>query len=145
MVLNFESHSQKANEFVKEVANELGNPEDTGHAGRVLRSVFHATRDMITPEESMHLISQLPMYMKAIYVDNWRISGKQGTIRSMEEFLADLRQKAGRTADRDFGADEMAMQKVEAVFNVLKRHVSGGEIDDIKAQLPQPLAELWEG
>jgi uncharacterized protein (DUF2267 family) len=145
MILNFESHSQKANEFVKEVATELGNPEDTGHAGRVIRAVFHTIRDMITPEESMHLIAQLPMYIKAVYIDNWRLSAGQGRIRSQEEMLKDLREKAGRTADRDFGNDEMAMHKVEAIFNVLKRHVSAGEIDDIKAQLPEPLAELWEG
>lgn len=145
MALNFEGHSQKANEFVKEVATELGTAEDTGHAGRVIRSVFHAVREMITPDESMHLISQLPMYMKAVYVDGWRISGQQGSVRSLEEFLAELRQNAGRTAERDFGNDETAMQKVEAVFSVLKRHVSAGEIDDIKAQLPEPLAELWKG
>lgn len=145
MILNFESHSQKAHEFVKEVATELGNPEDTGHAGRVIRAVFHTIRDMVTPEESMHLIAQLPMYIKAVYIDNWKMSGGQATVRSQEEMLAELRQKAGRTAERDFGNDETAMQKVEAIFNVLKRHVSAGEINDIKAQLPEPLAELWEG
>lgn len=145
MILNFESHSQKSHEFVKEVATELGNPEDVGHAGRVIRSVFHTIREMITPEESMHLIAQLPMYIKAVYVDTWKISDQQGKIRSLDELLSKLRQKAGRTAERDFGNDETAMQRVEAVFNVLKRHVSEGELEDIKAQLPKPLAELWEG
>lgn len=145
MILNFESHSQKAHEFVKEVATELGNPEDTGHAGRVIRAVFHTIRDMVTPEESMHLIAQLPMYIKAVYIDNWRMSAGQATLRTQEEMLADLRKNAGRTAERDFGNDEMAVQKVEAIFNVLKRYVSAGEINDIKAQLPEPLAELWEG
>jgi uncharacterized protein (DUF2267 family) len=145
MILNFESYSQKATEFVREIATELGNPEDTEHAGRVIQAVFHSIRDIITPEESLHLISQLPMYIKAVYVDKWKISAQQGNIRSLEEYLTDLREKAGRTAERDFGNDETAMQKVEAIFNVLKRHVSEGEIEDIKAQLPQPLAELWEG
>ena len=145
MTLNFESYSQKAYEFVKEVATELGNPDDTDHAGRVIKAVFHTIRNMVTPEESMHLIAQLPMYIKAVYVDNWKISEQQGKIRSQEEFLAELRQKAGRTAERDFGNDEEAMQRVEAVLAVLKRHVSTGEIEDIKAQLPEPLAELWQG
>lgn len=145
MILNFESYSQKAHEFVKEVATELGNPEDIGHAGRVIKVVFHSIRDTISPEESMHLIAQLPMYIKAVYVDNWKLSGKKEYIRSQEEFLRDLRETAGRTADKDFGDDEAALHKVEALFNVLKRHVSGGEINHIKAQFPAPLAELWEG
>ena len=92
----------------------------------------------------MHMIAQLPLYIKAIYVDKWRISANQGKLRSQEEFLAVLREKAGRTAENDFGNDETAMEKVEAVFNVIKRNVSQGEIEDIKAQLPEELAHLWE-
>ena len=94
MSINFDNYSQKANEFVKEIAAELGSPEDTGHAGRVIRSVFHTVRETITPEESMHMIAQLPLYIKAVYVDNWKLSEKQGKVRSMEEFLGELRQKA---------------------------------------------------
>lgn len=144
MALNLESYSQKGYEFIKEVAIALGNTDDTGHASRVLVAVLHALRDMITPEESLHFIAQLPLYIKGVYVDQWKISGKQKNIRTMDEFLEDIRQKCSRTAGRDFGDDETTQQKVEAVFKVLQRHVSQGEIEDIKTQLPQPLVELWE-
>ncbi|AKD05344.1 DUF2267 domain-containing protein [Pontibacter korlensis] len=135
---------KKANQFMNEVARELGNPEDRGHAERVTMAVFHTLRDVITPEESMHLISQLPFYLKAAYAENWRVSREPKRIRSMEEFLEDLREHSNRTAARDFGNDETARQKTEAVFRVVRRYVSEGEIAHVKVQLPPPLLELWE-
>ena len=81
MALNFENYSQKAYEFVKEVAKALSNAEDTEHAGRVIVPVFHAIRDVITPEESMHLIAQLPQNI----ADLWEV----------EEYEAKQQQASG--------------------------------------------------
>lgn len=142
--LNLETYSQKANQFLNETAQELGNPEDRGHAERVTMAVFHTLRDVITPEESMHLISQLPLYLKAAYAENWKISQEPKRIRTIEEFLADLREHRGRTAARDLGNDDTARQKASAVFRMLKKYVSEGEISHVKVQLPPPLLELWE-
>lgn len=142
--LNLDTYTQKANQFLNETAEELGNPEDRGHAERVTMAVFHTLRDVLTPEESMHLISQLPLYLKAAYAENWKIAKEPKRIRSMEEFLADLREHSGNTAARDFGNDETAQQKVSVLFKMLKRYVSQGEIAHVKVQLPPPLVELWE-
>ena len=56
----FEKYENEAREFVKEVANELNNPNDHKTAIRIMKSVMHAIRDILTIEESLHLISQLP-------------------------------------------------------------------------------------
>lgn len=144
MSLNFAEYSQKGNEFIKEVAQELGTPQDTNHAGRVLTAVLHGIRDTITPEESLHLISQLPMWIKAVYVDGWKLSKSPTRIRHMEDFVQTVRDNSGRTAGRDFGNDEETKANIEAVFRVLKTHVSEGEIDDIKSQLPEEMVSLWD-
>lgn len=143
MLLNFQKHEQKATEFLKEVARELGTPEDTGHAGRVLTAVLHALRDKITPEESLHLISQLPLYIKAIYIDGWKLSKTPVRMKNLQEFLSDVRVQAKLTADKDFGADmDSTKTEVEAVFRVIKKHVSEGELKDVKSQLPKELVEM---
>ena len=140
--MNFEKYAQESNKFLKEVSDELQTREDTDHAYRVLRSVFHTLRDILTSEESMHMISQLPMYLKALYVDGWNMQGKK-RIRSMEEFLKCLRSKDDRAAARDFGDDARAKAEVKAVFNVLQRHITTGEIVHIMDQFPGELVELW--
>jgi uncharacterized protein (DUF2267 family) len=140
--MNFEQYAQESNRFVKDVANELGNGADTDTAYRIMRSVFHTLREILSPEESLHLLSQLPLGIKGIYVDGWHIGGGD-RIRSMPEFLACLRSQNDRSAGRDFGDDETSRHHVKAVLNVLKRHVTTGEIQHVIDQFPLELTELW--
>lgn len=140
--MKFEDHAQEGNRFLKEVAVELGTPEDTDHAYRVMKSVFQTLRDILSPEESLHLVSQLPMPIKAVYVDSWKIKPPQ-RIRSMKEFLESLRSKSDRAAGRDFGNDEMAKHQTKCVLNVVKRHVATGEVQHMIDQFPMELTELW--
>lgn len=140
--MKFDQYVEKANQFVKEVARELGTPADTDHAYRVMTSVFHTIREILSPQESLHLISQLPMILKGVYVNEWQLKPKN-KIRTMDEFIECLMLQNPRTAAEDFGEDEKAKNKTRAVLHVFKRHVSVGEIQDIIDQFPMELAELW--
>lgn len=140
--MKFDQFIEKGNEFLKEVAMEMGAPEDTDQAYRVMSSVFHTVRETISAEESLHLISQLPMIIKAVYVNGWHLKPKN-KIRSTTEFFECLRKQNPRTAAQDFGNDETARSKTQAVLKVIKDHVAIGEIQDILDQLPMELAELW--
>jgi uncharacterized protein (DUF2267 family) len=140
--MKFDQFVEKGNEFLKEIASELGMPEDTDQAYRVMSAVFHAVRETITAEESLHLISQLPMFIKAVYVNSWHLK-PNNKIRSKTEFFECLRKQNPRTALEDFGNDEVARSKTQAVLKVIKNHVTTGEVQDILDQLPMELAELW--
>jgi len=142
ITMNFDKHTQEAHKFFNELAERLGNPDDADHAFRVAHATLHTLREILTPEESLHLISQIPMYLKAVYVDGWKLTVKD-RIRSMDEFLERLQSKADRTYARDFGNREHAIQKVKAVFEQLQQYISPGEVDDILAQFPTDLADLW--
>src|SRR3989337_2393625 len=141
-VMKYEHYAQEARKFVKEVALELGDAESIDQADRIMTSVLHTLRDLLTPEESLHLISQLPMMLKAIYVNGWRLHTKNH-IRSIDEFIECLMLKNPRTAPQDFGSDEKAIERTKAVFKVLRNHIAIGEVKDIVSQLPSELTELW--
>ena len=140
--MKYEHYAQEAHRFVKEVAVELGDVTNIDQADRIMVSVLHALRDILTPEESLHLISQLPMMLKAVYVNGWRLHTKN-RIRSTDEFIECLMLKNPRTAPQDFGNDEKALERTKAVFKVLRNHVAIGEVKDIVSQLPAELTELW--
>ena len=140
--MKFDQFIEKANAFLKQVAIELGTPEDTDHAYRVMTSVFHTIRETLSTEESLHLISQLPMILKAVYVNGWHLKPKN-KIRSLPAFFDCLRKVNPRTAAEDFGGDMKTKLKTQAVLRVVKNHVAPGEIQDIIDQLPFELAELW--
>ena len=72
MINTFEKHLQEASRFIKNLAMQLGTPDDTDHAVRVLRSVFRALRRRIIPDESLHIVSQLPLVLKGMYVNHYQ-------------------------------------------------------------------------
>ena len=86
MALNFNKFAADGNEFIKLLARELGYPKDLKRASRVLRSVLHAFRNQLTIEESVQLIAQFPMFLKAVYVQNWTLHKKGRKPKNLKDF-----------------------------------------------------------
>lgn len=142
MALNFDKMANEGNQFIKELAGQLGYPEDTSRAGRVLRSILHALRDQLTPEESLQLLAQLPMFLKAVYVENWRSQEKKERIKSLEEFFDKIRSLDQPSAANDFASDDEIDRACSVVLMSLRKYVSLGELEDIKAILSKELKPL---
>ena len=144
MTFDFKKYVQSGEIFLKKLAVQLGDPEDTAKAGRILRAVLHVFRDQSTPQESVQMIAQLPMSVKAIYVDGWRIGQQQKRIRHPEHFLHEV-QEADRSIGRfDFPNENATEHAVKAVFHVIKEYVSEGEMADMISTLPKKLRPLME-
>ena len=85
-----------------------------------------------------HLAAQLPMLLKGMYFDGWRPSATPVKIRDRQEFLDGIRETL-RTRMPTADADRIT----RAVFELLTKHVSEGEIDQVIGSLPEELRELW--
>jgi uncharacterized protein (DUF2267 family) len=144
MSININKYTAEANRFVNEVAAELGDTADLEAAGRVTMAVFHTLREKLTPEESFHLLSQLPMILKGVYIDGWDPSRSASRTDTVSEFIDELRAHDINAAARDFGNDEQAVRNFQSVIRVLSHYVSEGEMRHIRQQLPRPVAELFE-
>lgn len=142
MPINFRKHAQKGEAFLNELALALGDPADTARAGRVLRAVLYTFRDRIPPVESLQLIAQLPLFIKAVYVDGWQIGHENSRIRHLDDFIQAVRQADGRRGNTDFTSDAEVEEAIHAVFRVIKSYVSEGEIEDVIAGLPMELRPL---
>jgi uncharacterized protein (DUF2267 family) len=138
----FEQYESDATKFVSEVSQELDNQGNHQASVRILTSVLHSIRDILTVEGSLHLISQLPLLIKGIYVSGWHLGAKE-KIKDKDQLIERLLLQNTRTGPGDFGTDEKAIHNVMAIIRVLQRHISPGEIDDIKAQFPLELKDLW--
>ena len=138
----FVKYIEKGESFIGEVAIEIGDPDDKVRAARILRAVLHTFRNCVTPVESLQLISQLPMLIKAIYVDGWKIGHQGRQLRHLPDFIEAVREAEGIDKSYDFVTDYEAKEAIEAVFRVLKNHVSQGEIADLLAVLPPELKSL---
>ena len=54
--------------------------------------MLHALRDRLTPDSAVHLGAQLPILVRGIYYEGWRIAGKPADYKSIQDF-ADVVEK----------------------------------------------------
>lgn len=133
----FSGTLQKTQIWLNDVMNELDWQEQPHKAYLALRTVLHALRDRLTVEEAVQLGAQLPMLVRGFYYEGWTLKGKPHKERHKEDFLDHV--KAAFKNDVTVRPESV----VRAVFKVLARHASEGEIEDIKNILPKALQELW--
>ncbi|CAD5265415.1 MULTISPECIES: DUF2267 domain-containing protein [unclassified Imperialibacter] len=139
MVLDFEKYAMRGNEFIHQLEANLG-VEDRAHAARILRSTFRVLRRHITTEESMQLLAQLPMALKAVYVDGWKLDDYP-RVKNVDDFLVEIAEAEGSTAWRDFGCQEEILEAVKAVIRTMALYISQEEISHALGTLPKKINE----
>jgi uncharacterized protein (DUF2267 family) len=143
MALNFNQYATEGNTFIKQYAKEMNMADNRDKAGRILSSILHALRDIISPAESLQFIAQLPMFLKAIYVNGWRLRKDKPKIKKMAEFIDLVRKYDGAAAINDFEySDEVAERYIDTTFIYLRKYVSLGEMEDIRDGLPKDLKSM---
>ncbi len=143
MALNFNQYATEGNTFLKNYTKEMNLGEDRDKAGRILTSILHALRDIIPTEESLQFIAQLPMFLKAVYVNGWRIKKDKPKVKHIAQFLDLVREHDGPSAVNDFEySDEVAERYVDTTFIYLRKYVSLGEMQDLRDGLPKDLKSM---
>ena len=134
-IATFTQAAQQAQEWVNELADDLEWTDRRAY--RLLRNVLHALRDWLPQEEMADLAAQLPALVRGIYFEGWKPSETPVWNRKKEDFIARIQEAFSDDLLND--PDEA----VAAVFSLLDRHVSYGEIEDIRHSMKKPLREFW--
>lgn len=127
---------QKTHVWLKEIMERL-ETADRHRAYMALKVTLHALRDRLSVEEAAQLGAQLPLIVRGLFFEGWRPAAKPDRTEAWENFMRPVYLAACQ--DGSFTPEEV----VAAVFDVLSRHVSSGEIDDVIGQLPRDLRILW--
>jgi len=131
----FDTTLQLTYAWLHELAEQMGT-QDRHRAYHALWAVLHALRDRLTVEEVAALGAQLPLLVRGVYYEGWHPGNKPLKARR-EDFLAAIR--AAFRDDPDVDPEEV----IQAVFLLLSRHVTVGEIESVKHLLPAKLRSLW--
>jgi uncharacterized protein (DUF2267 family) len=134
----FAKANQQADLWIAEMMTEL-RIDDPHKALHALRAGLHAVRDRLGVEEAAQLSAQLPLLIRGIFFEGWVPSGKPLRVRHRDEFLALVRENY--RPREDLPADDL----LRAVFRLLARHVTSGELNDIILSFPQQVAAIVDG
>lgn len=141
MPLHFESYVNKGNEFLNRVTGflEIHNRDRAEHA---TRSVLHALRDRLTMEESLHLIAQLPVALKGVYVDGWAVPSKHNHPHTLEDFLDLVLLEDSKSSWKSFSNTNDVLEALVAVFKAMSCYISNSEMEKVLVILPHYLNVL---
>ena len=104
----------------------------------LLSETLHAVRDYLTVDEAVDLAAQLPMIIRGLYFTGWNPSGTPVHPRSKEAFL----DRVSSAFDKE--PLENTEEAVIAVFDLLRRKVSPGEIAHVSQSMRGSLQQLWK-
>ena len=116
--------------------NERLGWQDKQRAYIALRAVLHALRDRLSVNDASHFAAQLPMLIRGFYYEGYHPAGKPLGDRKESEFLAHVAADCSDESRNDG-------RVTRAVFQVLAKHITSGEVENVKGALPPHIRSLW--
>jgi uncharacterized protein (DUF2267 family) len=131
----FDKTIQTTNIWLDEIMDRIG--PDRQVAWKVLSTVLHKLRDRLQPELAAHLAAQLPLLVRGVFYDLYEPSRQPSNVDTGVEFVEEVAKWLSDTRNVD------PNEAIAAVFGVLNRHVSAGQIANVRQALPESVRLLW--
>ena len=140
----FDKFAQEGNEYLNELAADMGHPEEKAQTYILLRAVLHALRDRIMISESFHVLQQLPMFLRGVYVEQWEYREQPLKVDSLEEFKNVVKQEQAKLGEQDFDWGQHTEELISMVLTSLgTRYLTEGQLQHIATQMPKDLQQLF--
>lgn len=143
MAINFDKYAQEGNTYLNKLSSDLGHSDEKDRVATLVKSVLHALRDRITMASSLHFISQLPAFLKAVYVENWKYQEDVERLKTKEEFLGKVEENQQQFGEQDFDWNQSTEDLTGTVLASLSQYVTEGEMEDVMSQLPEDIREYF--
>ena len=134
-VRSLDQSIHKTNAWLAEVAGEFGT-EDRQFAYRVTRAWMHVLRDRLPVQIAANFAAQLPELLRGVFYSGWnpgQVPAKFGPREYTIRFARDACVRETEVA-----------RAASLVTRAVRRHVSGGALDEVLDVLPLDLSELVE-
>jgi len=125
-----------AHEWINELAGRL-DWSSKRSALRFMRVILHRIRDHLLVNEAAQLSAQLPVMIRGFFFEGWVPKNTPIKERNAEDFIAFVEDQMGDTAEYRGRVD------IKCVFELINARISRGEVEDVRASLPQDLRDLW--
>ena len=143
MTTPFDKYAAKGNDLLHLLSEDIQISNEK--AFRILKAVLHVLRDHVNINESMQLMSQLPVAIKGIYVEQWHVGAAVKRLHTANDFFDEVCRYDKGMVLQDFENYEAVEKSVKAVFRTLNYYLSEGEFEDIIAVMPGEIKKLIEG
>lgn len=135
----FARTAHKSQEWIREMQKELKwiSGDSTYH---LLRAVLQSLRDQMSINEAAHFSAQLPILLRGTFFEGWnpQISELSGSTK--DEFLQNVKHRMGPLGTQKFELESGVL----VALNVIKKHISAGEMKDFTGMINPSLKNFIE-
>jgi uncharacterized protein (DUF2267 family) len=129
--------------IINDLSNRLGI-EDKSSVYRILKSVLHTIRECITTEESLTLMTKLPLFAKLVYAEDWKLRKMKDLPKpkTIQEFVAELKENHDRAfLGYDFANNEEIERDCRMVLGFLLEMMAKRKDEHV---LPERIEKLFK-
>ena len=123
-------------EWINELAGRLGWTSKRSVL-RLMRAVLLQIRDRVPQDELAQFSAQLPLLVRGMLFEGWVPRKTIDKKRDISVFAAEI---ASRMGD---DPEYRGVEDTRYVFDLLNNRISRGEVNDLRAGLPESLRNLW--
>jgi uncharacterized protein (DUF2267 family) len=131
----FDRTLQKSNLLLKEIEAEYGWEGRRFQSYAALRTVLHALRDRLTVKEASDFAAQLPLLIRGMFYEGWDPMAVPIKM-DHEQFYERIR------SEFQYSFNGTIRDLVATVLQVVCKHVTEGEMNNIASILPKHLSTL---
>ncbi len=139
-----EKHQVELEEFSSQLAASMHSTsmhyaEEPEEAVKALRTVFGVMRNRFTFEESLEFIELLPLCLKALYLDGWRISkNAPEPFYSLEDLMDEIIAHAVESHWYRSSRNELRRVLI-AIFQMIGAYANSAEVKEEIRFLPEDM------
>lgn len=126
----------QTHEWINELSARLGWSSKRS-ALRLMRVTLHEVRDRLLVDELAQFSAQLPLMVRGMLYEGWVPKRTPVKDRKLESVAANVSTIMGDDSEY------RGVEDIACVFDLLNNHISRGEVEDVRAQLPESLRVLW--
>lgn len=143
--LELDSYIHEINDYISQLANDLGHPEEKQRVLIIWRAVMHTIRDRIQISESLDLISPLPLLLKGMYTVGWKYSETPPyDYETLEQMKTQVKALQNQYGEEDFDWNKSTDKIISIVLDSLERYFTEGQMNHIRGQLPEEVKQIAE-
>ncbi len=142
---NFFKYEAMGKILLKDLAEELNDPDNIQRSARTMKSVLYAITNMLSFDQSIEFLKNVPLYAKGIEQNGWTIGNNNvENVETVDDLSNELRNIDHQFAYIDFPSEKEAQWAIKSVFRVLCWHTDQEKMLTMTHLLPKSLRDFLQ-
>ncbi|MFP4089479.1 MAG: DUF2267 domain-containing protein [Cyclobacteriaceae bacterium] len=142
--MNLDKAHNDGKHFMHLLQQRLGTEDNWDKTTRILKGILHTLRDNMQVGEAINALAQMPLFLKGIFVDEWKYSAEPEKLRSLNKYVEAVQNRKEIVEFKDLPDEEAVIHASKEVISLLSEYLSEGQMEHIKSNMHKDLHFIFD-